>query len=151
MTRMAMDETIRFEALCFNALYQIAGLFNEEHLCAGVFHYNYVSVKNQWKNKDFCCFQKALIRGEQFARSCRINGPKNTNYFGTGELQRPETLKFLIFFKKTFKKSLTFPVPFVILLKLACEGSHGGAKRTLKTIQKKERAKEEDSEDSRRV
>ena len=57
-----------------------------------------------------------------------------------------------IFLKKIVKKSLTKEERFGILVKLACGEPEERAKRTLKTIQSKERAiKEEDSEDSRRV
>ena len=45
---------------------------------------------------------------------------QNTNIFEDEELQRPEALKFLIFFEKSAKKCLTFLICFVILLKLAC-------------------------------
>ena len=48
---------------------------------------------------------------------------QNTNIFEDEELQRPEALKFLIFFEKSAKKCLTFLICFVILLKLACERS----------------------------
>jgi hypothetical protein len=52
--------------------------------------------------------------------NARRNPGQNTNIFEGEELQRPEALKFLIFFKKIAKKCLTFPFCFVILLKLAC-------------------------------
>jgi len=57
-----------------------------------------------------------------------------------------------IFHKKIVKKCLTKEERFGILVKLAYGEPEDRAKRTLKTIQSKERAiKEEDSEDSRRV
>ena len=55
--------------------------------------------------------------------NARRNPGQNTNIFEGEELQRPEALKFLIFFKNFAKKCLTFLFCFVILLKLACERS----------------------------
>ena len=52
--------------------------------------------------------------------NARRNPGQNTNIFEGEELQRPEALKFLIFFKNFAKKCLTFLFCFVILLKLAC-------------------------------
>ena len=58
--------------------------------------------------------------------------------------------KALIFLKKIVKKCLTKEERFGILVKLAYGEPEERAKRTLKTIQNKERAiKEEDSEDSK--
>ena len=55
-----------------------------------------------------------------------------------------------IFLKKIVKKRLTKEERFGILVKLAYGEPEERAKRTLKTIQNKERAiKEEDSEDSK--
>ena len=60
--------------------------------------------------------------------------------------------KAVIFLKKIAKKRLTKEERFGILVKLAYGEPEERARRTLKTIQSKERAiKEEDSEDSRRV
>ena len=57
-----------------------------------------------------------------------------------------------IFLKKIVKKCLTKEERFGILVKLAYGEPEERARRTLKTIQSKERLiKEEDSEDSRRV
>ena len=57
-----------------------------------------------------------------------------------------------VFLKKIVKKRLTKEERFGILVKLAYGEPEERARRTLKTIQKKERLiKEEDSEDSRRV
>ena len=59
-------------------------------------------------------------KSELQGRDDRQNPGQNTNVFQGEEWQRPEALKFLIFFEKSAKKCLTFLICFVILLKLAC-------------------------------
>ena len=75
---------------------------------------------------------------------------ENTNIQAMEELQRPETLKFLIFFEKTSKKCLTFGTGFVILLKLACPKEHEKSAANLENDTEKVNAqKGKISEDSK--
>ena len=75
---------------------------------------------------------------------------ENPNVYCGRGMQRTEALKFLIFLSKKVKKVLDIPFLFCYSTQARLRGTAGGAKRTLKTIQKKERAiQEEDSEDSK--
>ena len=71
------------------------------------------------KNPRILDTEKAELR----PGNARWNPGQNTNIFEDEELQRPEALKILIFFKNFTKKCLTFLFCFVILLKLARERS----------------------------
>ncbi len=70
---------------------------------------------------------------------------QNTNIFEDEELQRPEALKFLIFFEKSAKKCLTFLICFVILLKLACGRPQKTSAANLENDTEKETRKKERS------